>query len=318
MGIHTMSGDSLTALAAWLIPSVALGLPFALVHYFPRSGLFLAFLLATIPPLGLFGLPTSLSLAGFLFPGWGFAGILLLIGLYQVLFCAPSWRSRIAIVIAAFCLGVYNASSAPPKGPEGWIAHDLELGSALTADFDPVQDFHVHDVLARKISDWPDRGAVHVFPEGAAGRIDQSSRRRLGRILGDVPVIAGGETREGGGGGLDNVIISSDSAGIRVRYAQRMPAPWFMWRPGHRNYFQAGLDRKFLFSFQELEIGAIICYEIALPFISFATFMSGPDVVLVLSNLWWSSNTNIHYLVLLHGEAWSRLFDVPVLAAVNR
>ena len=40
-------------------------------------------------------------------------------------------------------------------------------------------------------------------------------------------------------------------------------------------------------------------------------------MVLVASNLWWGRETNLPDVVRLHIAAWSRLFDVPYIPAMN-
>ena len=61
----------------------------------------------------------------------------------------------------------------------------------------------------------------------------------------------------------------------------------------------------------------MICYEIALPLLIFQTHWNDPDMVLVASNLWWGRETNLPDVVRLHIAAWSRLFDVPYIPAMN-
>lgn len=316
-GIHAMEGSYLTALLAWLVPSVFLGLPFICVHYFRRTGLFLAFLVATLPPIGLLGLPTPLVLSGFLFPGAGLFGLILTVAIFQAIVSLREFRHALFLVAAVILAAGMVSMKSPPAAPPGWVGHDLQLGQVLTADANPFLDHETQSAMASAIasSTVAPGSVVHVFPEGTAGRITDAAVRRLRHLLPDTPFIAGGEVDTGAG--LDNVVVASGPEDFRVVYRQRVPAPFFMWRPGTPGSFRMGLDRQDSFIYRDLKIGVILCYEIALPYYTAATFSRKPDLVLILSNLWWTDGTDIARHVRMHGEGWSRLFGIPHIAAVN-
>ena len=315
-GIYTMERDALTAVLAWLVPSLCLGLPFLCVHYFRWTGLILAFLLVSLPPIGFIGLPTSLVLSGFLFPGTGFLGLALTVGIFQAIVSLRRDAHALLLVSAAAIAAGLGSIKEPPGVPPGWVGHDFQLGRVLSADLDPVRDHQSQAAMAATAHAVPAADLVHVFPEGAAGRLTDAAERRILRVMGDTAFIAGAEIDAGDG--LDNAVVASGPEGLRVVYRQRVPAPYFMWRPGSPGSFRMGLDRLDSFKYRDLKIGVILCYEIALPYFTAATFGGKPDLVLILSNLWWTDGTNIARHVRMHGEAWSRLFGIPHIASVNQ
>jgi hypothetical protein len=98
----------------WVVTALLLAIPWT-IAWTANRGQFvwrapLALLASVVPPLGIIGLASPLSAAGYIFPGTGWAGLLLILFLPGILLSVPvlTFRARCAALafVAAFCIGV--------------------------------------------------------------------------------------------------------------------------------------------------------------------------------------------------------------------
>ena len=322
-GIHALSNDLITALSAWVIPALLLSVPFALVRTMPWTGVMAALALMTLPPLGIIGLPSPLIVAGAILPGAGFAGLALILVLFQLLYSLSVPKQAgaglmLALIGISLCGGIGGADSTVSHQDPRFTGIDMRLNKSLSADPDYIADYHSQSRIPAILNNTKPSAPIPLFPEAMAGRLTGTAQARLRSFAraANRDFIAGGE--EFTDSGQYNNILAHVSAGnIDILYRQRMPAPWFMWRGGMDGFFKADLTRPGTFVFDDINVGALICYEIALPLLIFQTHWNEPDMVLVASNLWWGSETRLPDVVRLHIAAWSRLFGVPYISAMN-
>ena len=319
-GIHTLSNDLITALSAWVIPALLLSIPFALVRTMPWTGVMAALVLMTLPPLGIIGLPSPLIVAGAILPGAGFVGLALILVLFQLLYSLSVPKQVGAgLMLALIGLSSYGSNGGAVSQPAPrFVGIDMRLNHSLSADPDYIADYHSQSRILEVLKNTEVSTAILVFPEAMAGRLTDTAQVRLRSFAAAAnrEFIAGGEEFTDSGQ-YNNILAHVSAENINILYRQRMPAPWFMWRGGMDGFFKADLTRPGTFVFDEINVGALICYEIALPLLIFQTHWNDPDMVLVASNLWWGRETNLPDVVRLHIAAWSRLFDVPYIPAMN-
>ena len=319
-GIHTLSNDLATALSAWVIPALLLSGPFALARTMPWTGVMAALVLMTLPPLGIIGLPSPLIVAGAILPGAGFVGLALILVLFQLLYSLSVPKQVGAgLMLALIGLSSYGGIGGAVSQPDPrFVGIDMRLNQSLSADPDYIADYHSQSRIPAILKDTEASTAIPLFPEAMAGRLTDTAQARLRSFAAAAnrEFIAGGEEFTDSGQ-YNNVLAHVSAGNINILYRQRMPAPWFMWRGGMDGFFKADLTRSGTFVFDEINVGALICYEITLPLLIFQTHWNEPDMVLVASNLWWGSETNLPDVVRLHIAAWSRLFDVPYVSAMN-
>ncbi len=318
--IHTLSNDPVIALSAWVLPALLLAVPFALAPTMPWTGVLVALILMNLPPLGVIGLPSPLIVAGAMLPGAGFVGLTLVLVLFQLLYSLSVARSVGACLLFALVgVSIYGAtfSAAPQSGPR-FVGVDTRLNHSLSADPDYIADYHSQSRILEVLKDMEDSAPFVLFPEAMGGRLTDTAQARLRSfaVATDREFITGGEEFTDSGQ-YNNVLAHVSAGNVEVLYRQRMPAPWFMWRGGMDGFFRADLTRPGTFLFAGINTGALICYEIALPLLILQTHWHKPDVVLVASNLWWGGETRIPDIVRLHIAAWSRLFGVPYILAMN-
>ena len=319
-GIHTLSNDSVTALSTWVLPALLLSIPFALAPIMPRTGVMVALVLMILPPLGIIGLPSPLIVAGAILPGAGFIGLALTLVLFQLLYSLSVPKPVGAVLMLALVgISLHGAAgSAAPQSGLRFVGVDTRLNDYLGADRNYAADYHSQSRILESLKDMQAAAPIPLFPEAMGGRLTDTAQSRLRSFAAATnrEFISGGEEFTDSGQ-YNNVLAHVSAGNINILYRQRMPAPWFMWRGGMEGFFRAGLTRPGTFLFNGINVGALICYEIALPLLIFQTHWQKPDVVLVASNLWWGRETRLPDLVRLHVAAWSKLFGVPYILAMN-
>ena len=302
---------------SWLIPSSTLAAPFVLAHYWPRFGIAVACIISIISPIGLLSYPTPLVATGLFFPGTGFAGLLTLIALYQLIYSIRI-HARFATAMLVSLAGISAASTANLLTPTTsvWTGIDTQYQVTLAGDINSAADHRIQSLVEQAINAHHGN-TMPVFPEAAGGRLTLAARDRLIGLAAAhrQSFLIGGE--EPVDDQVDNVLALVSPVRVDIVYRQRMPAPWFMWRGGADGFFTADLSRPATFQVGEHRIGALICYEIGSPLLVLQTHWQEPDVVLAVSNLWWARETNLSDLVRLHIVSWSRLFSVPYVIAMN-
>jgi len=319
-GIHTLSNEPVIAWLAWVLPALLLAMPFALAPTLPRIGVMAALVLMNLPPLGVIGLPSPLIVAGVLLPGSGFMGLALIVVLFQLLYSLPVVRPvGVGLLLILAGISLQGAAViAVPQSESRFVGVDTRLNHSLSADADYISDYHSQSRILELLQEMEVRHSIPLFPEAMAGRLTDTAQARLRAfaVATDRDFMAGGEEFTDSSQ-YNNVLAYVSAGNVEIIYRQRMPAPWFMWRGGMAGFFRADLARPGTFRFDGINAGALICYEIALPMLVLQTHWHKPDVVLVASNLWWGSETRVPDIVRLHIAAWSRLFGVPYILAMN-
>lgn len=64
-------------------------------------------------------------------------------------------------------------------------------------------------------------------------------------------------------------------------------------------------------------IATLICYEQLLVWPILQSAMSGPDLFVAPANGWWTVGTDIVAIQIAATTAWARLFNLPLVIAVN-
>ena len=208
--------------------------------------------------------------------------------------------------------GMPDARRAALFGPAWRMEeHDLAPAAAGGRGDRPgtvsSDDAVAHDVARR---DAPGRLTV-LWPEGVYGDRDPTA----GALLVASPVRhVGGARIHVDETSYVNALV--DGATGELLYAQRRPVPLAV-DGAHRAVAgdrlpadradEAGTDR----------IDALLCIELADPWLAATTFARADGPVLWAANLGWSTRPGLHRRMRATGEQWSALFDRPLVAAVN-
>ncbi|MDN0082334.1 hypothetical protein QU487_06155 [Crenobacter sp. SG2305] len=317
-------------LGLWLLSSAVLSVPWVVAR---RSflGLILALLLVSLPPIGLIGWLNPVLSAGDLFPGAGFAGMAALLCLWAA-FSRPSLpkrRQALAVVTVAAMSVLCNATYSPRPVPSTWKAVNTQLGKFPTNLMEAVdRQIKVIDVAQRALNS----GAQLVLlPEQVTGWFDDSMlsvwtrefahfpwRNRQMLLVGaERPITPGGkEYRNALGAWIQGDFLGYVSA--------RQTVPVSMWKPWDRTNERAPADW-FKLNMMPVPLGSetklvatVFCFEELLVFPLFSTLaLESPYAILSVVNGWWASPDE-HRLQRQHIEAWAKLFNLPLLRAVNQ
>jgi apolipoprotein N-acyltransferase len=328
-----LTEDHTLALAAalyFMLPFCA-SLPFLL--FWGREpelkaiGIVAAFLLAyVLPPLSLIGIIDPLMASGTIFRGWGFAGMITVLGIYSA--CALSRKTAAVFLAVTAAFTVFpDRSWYEIPAPEGIIAIDTSFGRLGSGSFNFKRDyeranmvFSDRDLKRRGISQ---AGAkIIVLPEAVAGRLNETGMKlwsdEIQKSLPDKTVIFGAELPAGDGRKYDNAVLMAYNG--KIAYTrQRIPVPYSMYRGpfaktgANLNLWECGIiplpdGRK---------AAVIVCYEAFLTWPLLVSMTQKTDVIISTANLWWCRETSLPDAQKTTVALWSLLFGVPAVFARN-
>jgi hypothetical protein len=360
-GIERYLGQSKTVLAVmlWALAATLLSTPWTIAWTSKRTQYIwrapAAFLATVIPPLGIIGLASPLTGAGYLLPGTGWAGLAVVALLPGILLSMRSsiWRLRLGGVATALCLASHLFYPVDPQPPTGWIAINTQFGDLSQ----PFRDFAAAQFIQQKADESSAR--VLIFPEAVVPRWSEATeafwQRTLDRCrargqtlaigaglpasrtndgrdkLSDLhwydfrealEALKGIDTRSSCGRALPPAPEPIDNAMILVgaessRFYQRVPVPIGMWRPFDRTSVRIRLAGPGVIALDQEHAAVLICYEQLLTFPILVSMFQHPTVIVAISNTFWVDATTIPLYEGTAVHAWAKLFHLPYIAAVN-
>lgn len=310
----------------WLFSSSVLALPWAaLWPKQPTAKAFawrlpLALLLVAVPPLGLWGWASPITAAGVLFPKWGFAGLAVLLALMWVS-CLARDVNRIVIagIVFAALLGFQSRTGEPVAI---WKAVDTKLGGdtsegarmffrSYTVNTDML--YKTRSLPANSITVYPE-SILGIWTDQTYGLWREQERQFAAR---NTTVLAGvANYPVKGSQKYDNVIVSI-GADPGIKYVQRVPIPVSMWKPFSEKGANAHWFGDGIFTVQGHRVAGVVCYEQLLLWPVLISAAHDPKAFIAVSNNWWSKQTSVPTIQRTTMRAWSRLFDIPLMMAIN-
>jgi apolipoprotein N-acyltransferase len=109
-------------------------------------------------------------------------------------------------------------------------------------------------------------------------------------------------------------IIRGAQSGI---FLQRVPVPVSVWKPFSRGGAPLHLGGPAVLELGGERAALLICYEQVIPWTVLTVALAHPTLFVGMSNDHWATGTPIPRWQVLCLRAWSRLFSVPYLLAVN-
>jgi hypothetical protein len=281
------------------------------------------FVLLTLPPIGLWGWGSPLLSAGYLLPYTREAGIVLLLFVWPALWhCAGRKRGvfwTAIAVIALYAAYMSPSSRLQARSPQDWQGLYTPFGLLYSGSSNAASAFMRYQILSVVLE--KTTAKYVVLPETIAGwwgtpteelwRPTTEWFASQGRTL-----FVGAETSLAGTKKYYNVVqIRGKNRGT---VEQRYPVPFSMWNPFRENgavadwFGGGGIARV-----DNLSVGILICYEPYLYYPCLATLTRRPDVLVAVSNSWWSRTTDIPMLSDKSVTSWALLFDVPLVLSKN-
>jgi hypothetical protein len=353
--------EPLIPLLLWICAALLLSLPWTVawtshrVHYLWRGPL--ALLATVVPPLGIVGLASPLTGAGYLFPGAGWTGLAIVALLPGILLSTQSLSLRpygVVIALAAgVCIACHVSYSGDAERPSGWMAINTHFGNVS----EPLRDFAAAQFIQQKADESSAR--VLIFPEAVVPRWSEATKafwhqsldrcRMRGQILaigaglperpvrnaretlndlrmydfdGAIEVLKSGSSRTIHGPTRSPLSERVDNTMLLVgaesaRFNQRIPVPVGMWRPFSKVGVPLRLNAPGVLAIDHQRAAVLICYEHMLIFPILTSILQHPTVIVGISNTFWVNHTTIPHYQANALRAWAKLFRLPYLLAVN-
>jgi predicted amidohydrolase len=341
------------AIAFWALCAVLLALPFALLwtdrtrHLLWRVPL--ALLLGVVPPLGLIGFASPLTASGFLFPAWSWTGLALSMAGCGLIAAYP--RAGIPF-LAALALIANISYPGDPMPPASWQTVNTHLGAISHGPVSPLREYLAAQTIQQQAC--ASSAKVVIFPESVVPRWTASTDlfwkpsiemfRREGKIvlIGALIPQSLPEQDRDFRAALDllqtahepetgrrlpvspqpaipysyrnAVIIRGAQTGI---FLQRLPVPVAVWKPFARGGAPLRLTGPAVLDLAGQRAALLICYEQVIPWTVWTAALPRPTLMVGMSNDHWAIGTPIPQWQALCLHAWSRLYGVPYLLAVN-
>jgi hypothetical protein len=291
----------------WLLASAILSLPWALL-WSARSAQWiwrcpLALAVCAVPPVGLICWASPLLSAGLLFPGTG------LVGVAATAFVPVVWPVRPLLLTATMLL-----------------ANLLYRPTLPTTAIEPLNtkdsaDLFQKEEAARTAID-SSHSALVVLPEGAVRRWTEATEvfwaptiehlqatHRIALVGVGLPIAHSKEFQNA-------VLVIGDER--RQVLTQRIPIPVGMWKPfGPSDGVPLNLTGPGIIHVGRERLAILICYEQLLIWPVLQSAFEKPSLLVGVSNAAWTRQTNIPAVQEACLFAWSRLFGIPFISAVN-
>jgi hypothetical protein len=353
--------ERLFPLLLWIFTALLLSLPWTVawtrhrVQYLWRAPL--ALLTTIVPPLGIVGLASPLTGAGYLFPGTAWVGLAAVALLPGVLLSTQSlsFRLRATVIGLVVALGAASHVSYPGDAelPGDWTAIDTHFGNVS----EPFRDFAAAQFIQQKANE--SSAHVLIFPEAVVPRWSEATEvfwhqsldrcRTRGQILAigaglpdkparndrervtDLRTYDFGEAIEVLKSGSARTIYRPTRSPISERidntmilvgaesatFNQRVPVPVGMWRPFSKGSVPLRLNAPGVLVIDQERAAVLICYEQMLTFPILASMLQHPTVIVGISNTFWVDHTTIPLFQANALRAWAKLFRLPYFLAVN-
>lgn len=306
-------------LVLWLGFAGFLGVPWALFwSRNPKIRIWtvpFVILLLAVPPLGVIGCASPLTVAGIAFPGFGWLGLALTLLICGLLASRPV----LGMIVALICALPANLSWTPPKAPMDWTTVSTQFGGVGLDATDPVREF----VIAKRIQQTAlsSPTGVIVFPEAVVPNWNAATEAFWQKTIqalqhnGKTIVVGATVPFANGRQHFNSVIIRG--AGAPADFHQRIPIPIAMWIPFTDRGFPLRLDGPGIADVAGRKTAILICYEQILIWPVLTSFTDRPVLLLAIANEYWARGTSIPKIQRACATSWSRLFHVPFVWAEN-
>ena len=141
--------------------------------------------------------------------------------------------------------------------------------------------------------------------DDAAAHMRATGRTAL--IGAEVPIEGSAKTRNA-------LVLVGQSSGELV---QRIPVPVSMWKPWSDEGTEANLFGDGIGQVNGRRVAILVCYEQLLVWPMLLSQASRPEIIIGAANDYWAAETSIPDIQITTLRAWTRLFNVPLVAAVN-
>lgn len=276
------------------------------------------------PPVGAFLPGTLIATWGFWFPGTKWLGLGLGLGFTMLLGAyAHTTRGRFAVAsVVVLSLALSPLQERQHSRVGDWLAVSTTWGVQTP---ESVPETLVK--MNRAILEASKAGAkVIVFPESIIGTFDSSEQGAIDIMIAQeaerdkVSVIFG--SNELTDAGMANQARKYEywPSGVHQSiFESRQTVPIAEWNPLSKYHYPADWFSRGVVPINGSSALFLFCYEEFLPWeVLYSIGREKPDMIVGLSNLWWTKGTGEPVLQHRYAEGFARLFNLPLLIAMNQ
>ena len=286
----------------------------------------------SLPPLGIIGWLSPVHVASALYPGWQLAGLLL--GMCMLATAACVRYSLAALFVGVLLMGaaaVAHLVGHGPAVPAGWAAADTSLGRLYQRDYEALHARSVATMQAAQ-REFESGVRVVVLPEELVGlwrpaigywwrdylQYLAASNKTL---IPGVDLVETGSLPSGSITGepflryTDSAVVVGAGVG---RFDSRQPVPAGLWQPWAKVSASPGSVTQPYLVIAGRRAAFSICYEDFLWWPHWRLPIDRPDVLVSMSNGWFSADLALAHIQLQSVQSIAQLAGVPLLRAVNR
>ncbi len=308
----------------WLAAGLIQSLPYLICTHMRNRylGILIILFLLIIPPVGIVGWANPLTAAGVLFPGTGFVGLFLSLGLILTTAWLQSkksaWFYLLAAIILLWPLAVIPVQ-VQTNSIKGISTHFSGNPGNLVDKFN--QDYEKFMRIFQEHADTDFK--ILLLPESSGGIWFKTTQYLWGqwqrKLESDQSIILPVLFPEGKTGFRTyNSLVEIKRNACREIYRARQSVPVAMWKPWAKDDVKTNWFDNPVFDLAGKKATAIICYEAYLTWPVLQSFLAGePETILFVSNHWWSKNTSLLGIQKTCVNSWGALFGVQVVTAVN-
>ena len=262
-----------------------------------------ALFFSAIPPIGVIGWASPLTAAGLLYPGTG------LVGLAATALTEAIWPVHPKAIAAAILAA--NLLYVPPAQPP-------EIKALNTAD---RPDTFQKEESARQAGH-NSTASLTILPEGAVRRWTEATEAYWADTINHLKTtkrtaLIGAGRPIPGSDEFNNSVLTI-GASPAPRFDQRIPIPVGMWKPlGPADGVPLNLTGPGTLNVGQHRLALLICYEQLLVWPMVHSALESPTLIVGISNATWTKDTYIPAAQEACLQAWSRLFGIPYVSAVN-
>jgi hypothetical protein len=303
----------------WLAIIAVLSLPWALLCARRRwrllFGVPAALVVVSFLPTGI---ANPISAAGILFPGTAWLGLTLMIGVFAILPIRPVHGLIAAAVLSLVCHLMHPSA---PISPADWQGINTTFGGQGFGAGVPNPLAQYDSAVEVQRLALESKAKVIVFPEGTVYHWNASTDAYWSQTIqqlrreGKTVLVGASVTIPSWRERYRNVlIIRGAQNGL---YQQHIPLPVSMWQPITGDGVPLRYAGRSVVTINHRRVAPIICYEELLVEPVLLAMLQQPDLLVGVSNEYWSHGTYIPAIQSEALSAWSRLFWIPIITAVN-
>ena len=233
----------------------------------------------------------------------------------------PSWLFVLATasLFGLSCSSLHVSPTTQRRSLPNWQGIDTSLEAQGINLPGPLSEYRNAQFIQRAAL--ASQANVVVFPETSVHRWNSSTdlfwgpQLRLLQKRGKTLLIGADVSIPGGTAYKNVVIIRGDAA--TGQFQQRVPLPVAMWKPGAPDSVPLNLNGPGTLQVGHERAAILVCYEQLLVWPVLSSMAERPSVLVGMANDYWAKDTIIPAIQHSCLQAWARLFDIPLVKAVN-